>query len=244
MVYDAAHHVVLMYGGASDLDTGVGCGETGPYVRCFQDTWTWDGIDWKELHPAHTPGLWGTIAFDDSTNSVLFYDSKTWNWSGTDWIKVGAPQGPQPVAQQAMMAFDPATGGVIQFGGIDLSGTIHRTEMWRWNGTAWIALSAQAPNFPVGSPICGDKRPNVVIGYKAATYTGTAANQVMQSGSETWQWNGTQWTRLNPAHEPDLVSARLFADPVTGGLLLVGANDIALAFDEWTWNGADWNSVS
>jgi hypothetical protein len=243
MVYDAARRVVLMYGGATDLDTGVGCGETGPYVRCFQDTWTWDGIDWKQAHPSQTPGLWGTIAFDDSKNSVLFYDGNTWKWSGTDWIKVGAATDPKPAPIQAQMAYDPATGGVIQFGGISLGGS-DRTQMWRWNGQVWTALQARTPNFPVDSTICGDTGPNVVIAYKAAIYTGTAANQVLQSESETWAWSGTQWTRLNPAHEPDLVSARLFADPVTGGLLLVGANDIALAFDEWAWNGADWSSVS
>ena len=61
------------------------------------DTWSWDGVTWRQLRPATSPpAMWGhTLTFDlQRDRFVLFggFDGTkvldgTWEFDGVDWIK-------------------------------------------------------------------------------------------------------------------------------------------------------------
>ena len=63
-----------------------------PYLG---DTWTWDGTDWTQRHPAHSPPGRDSMgmAYDAARGQVVlfggvrrpFYLGDTWTWDGTDW---------------------------------------------------------------------------------------------------------------------------------------------------------------
>jgi hypothetical protein len=61
--------------------------------------------------------------------------------------------------------------------------------------------------------------------------------------ADTWIWDGTNWTRQNPADSPSgRWNAGMAGDAATGRVVLFGGldgNNITLA-ETWTWDGADW----
>ena len=109
MAYDAAHHQVVMFGGA----TGYGGTE-------LSDTWTWDGSSWTEQHPAVNPGARqdATMAFDAAHNEVVLYGGSeyrppagsglvndTWAWDGSNWHRVVTAHAPAATGT-AGLAYD------------------------------------------------------------------------------------------------------------------------------------------
>jgi hypothetical protein len=114
-------------------------------------TWRWNGSDWRMLHPADSAtGRGAAIAETDWANHtvVLFsglgdlntYD--TWTWDGTTWTR-RSPAHQPPARFYSASAFDPAVHGVIVFGGASGAGDLNDT--WEWTGTDWRRIQAGTP---------------------------------------------------------------------------------------------------
>jgi hypothetical protein len=110
MAYDAAHAQVVLFGG---YDNGV-----------LGDTWTWDGTDWTQRTPAHSPpaGYAHAMAYDAAHAQVVLFGgyggsgNDTWTWDGTDWTQRTPAHSPSPREGHAM-AYDAAHAQVVLFGG-------------------------------------------------------------------------------------------------------------------------------
>ena len=136
MVYDAATHNVVLFGG---LDT------TGTSQN---DTWIWDGNDWTQANPANSPSARNSyaMAYDAAHSQVVLFGGSdvslsdlndTWTWDGTNWTAQN-PTTPPLVRDGAGMDYDPALGGVVMFGGEQ--NPLHPSmlnDTWVWNGTSW-----------------------------------------------------------------------------------------------------------
>jgi hypothetical protein len=67
--------------------------------------------------------------------------------------------------------------------------------------------------------------------------------------NETLSWDGSQWQKMLPAHEPGgRYGASMAVDPVTKSLLLFGGfiqfpRPQGLS-DTWLWNGTDWAQLN
>jgi hypothetical protein len=136
-------HLVL-FGGGSCADW------------CFydRDTWTWDGTTWIEQRPASRPSSRRAvgIAYDpirdqtvlfggDAYNSVYGdagYFDDTWAWNGTTWTRLSPSTVPHGREGPAM-AWDPAVGAIVMFGGEYSSetGSGHLNDTWTWDGSDW-----------------------------------------------------------------------------------------------------------
>ena len=64
------------------------------------------------------------------------YLSDTWAWNGTAWSQLTATASPS-ARTDSQMAYDPATGQVLLFGGSNGSAL---GDTWAWNGTTWAQL--------------------------------------------------------------------------------------------------------
>jgi len=115
--YDSVRHVVVLFGGSGPEGAGPGL--------YFQDTWTWDGSQWREQHPAHKPNprMRAGIAFDESRGVVVMFGGEgdttytaTWTWDGADWT-LQDPATVPPARHFMGMAYDQARGVTILFGG-------------------------------------------------------------------------------------------------------------------------------
>jgi hypothetical protein len=64
---------------------------------------------------------------------------------------------------------------------------------------------------------------------------------------DTWSWNGTTWTQLNPSTSPSgRDSAAFVYDPATSQMILFGGfRGTGFApGDTWSWNGTTWTQLS
>lgn len=147
-----------------------------------------------------------------------------------------------------MMTYDPATRQMVWFGGAPSYGP---GQTWVWSGSNWSQLK------PSTSP------PSL---YDASMAFDPATNQLILFGGDTpqpahvydwtWTWNGSTWSRLSPAHQPEpRYGASMAFDPSTNQLILFGGAAIVqagnppvateeMANDTWAWNGSDWVQLS
>jgi hypothetical protein len=135
------------------------------------------------------------------------------------------------------MAFDPATGQLILFGGLGNVGFFNDT--WNWDGTTWTQLS------PATSP---PARGSASLAFDSATGQMIlfGGNDFSTFFGDTWSWNGTTWTQLTPATSPSGRSeASMAFDPATGQLILFGGLGSSGVLNEtWNWNGTTWTQLS
>ena len=122
MAFDSATRELILFGGGSVVSG----------TSLLSDTWSWDGTNWNQHTPAHSPSarLFAAMAFDVATGQLILFGgldafgnvlNDTWKWTGTDWMNVSpnpsTPTNTPPDRFGASMAYDPATGQLILFGG-------------------------------------------------------------------------------------------------------------------------------
>jgi hypothetical protein len=244
MVFDPALGVVVMYGGRDvpPLEaeaTGFGT------ISYSGDTWTWDGSDWSQQHPAHHPILFQPSAtYDYARQQIVLvgstpsFSAETWTYDGFDWTHQTQADGkPAPSRMYMPLSFDPASKTVVTFGGYMPSGSDQTalTAVWEWDGRTWTQTAATtpftagpfdalAPEFDQGAMlICDDSSPPA-----------------------TWRWDGTKFTSLQPMHEPDACGG-LSPDTANHRVLLYGwsaGGMLAPQFEVWSWSANDWSQTT
>jgi hypothetical protein len=190
-----------------------GCSQTGSTCTFLNDTWTWDGTNWAQQFPPRSPSPRVTsLAYDGATKTTLLFGGTgsagnlqdTWTWDGIakTWTEHDPPV--RPSARQAPLAYDRANQTVVMFGGgewqavVPHSGGAALGDTWVWNGTTW------AQSFPTTSPtprsyfsMAYDARIGLVV-----LFGGAISGDWPNSTDDTWTWNGTNWTQLDPATVP------------------------------------------
>jgi hypothetical protein len=119
LAYDALTGTVVLFGGANG---------GGDCCRVFyNDTWTWDGVNWTQQIPPSSPSARSApaMAYDPSLGMVVVYGGTsgppsalddTWAWNGKTWTQLNLHN--QPSARYwPEMDFDPLTNGLVLFGG-------------------------------------------------------------------------------------------------------------------------------
>jgi hypothetical protein len=149
------------------------------------------------------------------------------------------PSASPPALYNPAMAYDPATGQMLLFGGEGVDDSFP-AETWVWNGTTWAELS------PATSP---SGRAQATMAFDSATgdmvlFGGFNASSIQLN--DTWTWNGTTWAEPSPATSPGgRFGATMAYDPATGNMVLFGGqNDAEFLNDTWTWNGTTWTERS
>jgi hypothetical protein len=217
-------------------------------------------LAWTKLSPKTSPRgrLTASMAYDPATGQLVLFGgvdrlappsflSTTWDWSGSTWTKLSPTTSPA-ARSAASMAYDPATGQLVLFGGADRLTTRPTTPSalsttWDWNGTTWTRLSpAASPPGLADASMVYDLATRQLILFGGQVGTGGTV-------STTWTWNGTTWTELSPPTSPPArLAASMAYDPATGQLVLFGGTNDVVASNAlsttWTWNGTTWTELS
>ena len=213
--------------------------------------------DWTESAPALAPSPRATSseAWDPATGQLILFGggacsgsgggctvtNDTWSWTGTTWTSLAPSSSPPPLAE-ASLAYDPAAGQLVLFGGIGSSGS-SLSGTWIWNGSNWLQES------PSSSP---PARHGASLGYDPNTdqlilYGGSAAAGITPMASDTWAWNGTNWEQLTPSTSPPpLYAATMAWDSSTGQLILFGGTTNGTyngTNETWAWTGSNWSEL-
>jgi len=235
--YDSARHVIVLFGGAGPTGTGA--------ALLLNDTWTWDGARWTEMHPSHVPDgrIRAGMAFDERRGVATMFggelaageSTETWTWDGADWTLQNPATSPTR-RHFASMAYDPLHGDTVLFGG-SMPG-VRLNDTWTWDGTTWTKQAGAPP---------------VASGWSYMTYD-PAANQLVafvyfaldhhEPARYTMTWDGTRWTDRTETGGPSpRADVGIAYDDVTGQVVLYGGSfDQPQAFAEtWVWDGAKWS---
>lgn len=170
----------------------------------------------------------------------------TWTWTGGDWHELSAPFGAHPGwRQDAVFVYDPAAKQVLMFGGEGPSTSCPNVtvcelgETWAWSGQ-WTRVDLKVAPRP---------RTAASAGYDPVTkqvimFGGWAAADVVQRAdvgnpidvlTDTWAWDGSQWSQLAPLHSPPGGGPESMAwDSATKTLVMIAGAST------WSWNGTDW----
>ena len=228
MAFDQARGQIVLFGGQE--------GVTYTYV---DQTWVWDGSDWRQMHPAVSPpARYGhAMAYDAIRQKVVLFggwgDSAeggdTWLWDGTNWTQAVTPVTPGPRTGHSM-AFDAQRGEVVLFGGMGAGWPpSFYSDTWTWDGTAWQQKDVVAP--PSGrsghllayDPALG----GVVMVGGAGGKDVTATSWNYDFRRETWLWDGAHWIQQFPEDQPGPAYTLGGAyDPVSRGLILHLGDDL------------------
>jgi hypothetical protein len=133
------------------------------------------------------------------------------------------------------MAYDPAAGNVVLFGGQDNTGA-YLNDTWIWDGTDWIQQFPLVSPSPRDTYMAIDEATNNVV-----LFGGNNGGEYL---NDTWTWDGVAktWTKQNPPASPSARISALTYDRATHTVVLFGgayASNAAYG-DTWTWNGVTW----
>ncbi len=131
---------VVLFGGSTSFEN--------PSASLLDDTWTWDGTDWTEQHPAISPPARFASAMATLGGGVVLFGGSggkdavladTWTWDGTAWTEQHPAVSPPARMQHAMATLG---SNVVLFGGEDpSSSSLALGDTWTWDGTTWAPAS-------------------------------------------------------------------------------------------------------
>ncbi len=206
---------------------------------------------WTQLSTATSPQatVEGSMAYDAATNETILFGgtgnsivNATWAYNGSTWTELSPATSPS-ARSQASMAYDPATSQLILFGGS--TGPASLGDTWEWNGTTWTKLA------PINNPLA---RYGASLAYDPATsqlvlYGGFEPGGAPANGSDTWIWNGTNWTEaVAQTGLPAGYGASMAFDSSSSQLILFGGFNVGhvtttVTNQTWSWNGTAWTQV-
>jgi len=160
-------------------------------------------------------------------------------FSDANWVSMGGVPGTDGTVAAA--ATDSA-GNLYIGGGFTIVGNIIATNIAKWNGSSWSALSSGMNND------YGDATVNALAVLGTNLYAGgffTSAGGV--SATNIAQWNGSSWSALGSGMNNIFGNARVYALAVSGNNLyaggyFTGAGSVS-ATNIAQWNGSSWSAL-
>lgn len=232
MAYDSANQRMLLVGGTSD--------------RTSRELWSWDGSGWEVLTrdgpsimtfgAAYHEGSKQLIVFGGGVPTALLPNQETWSWDGVQWVQhtFGVP----PAARfDAGMAPDPASGGILLFGGYGMVGLQLGPlgDTWLWDGIEWSQVIGAGPPARIDHGMCTDTGRGRVVVFGGQTTGGGLL-------ADTWEWDGGQWLQRAVVGPSARKQHRMAYDAARGVTVLAGGIDGQgqLLNETWEWDGSSW----
>lgn len=236
VAYDSSRHVIVLFGGGGPSGAGA--------AALLNDTWTWDGARWIEMHPAHVPAgrIRAGFAFDVRRGVTTMFGgegestyTETWTWDGTDWNLLN-PSASPTTRHFTSMAYDAERGQTVLFGG-SMPG-VRLNDTWIWDGSNWTRQTSSPPRASGFTNLTYDAAAKEVVAY---VYFGL---DPYSPAEYTITWDGTRWTDRTSASDPSprANTAIAYNDADGHVVLYGGVFDQPQPFGEtWVWDGSTWS---
>jgi hypothetical protein len=188
-------------------ESAVRCGQPSGGLNWPTTTWAWSGDVWRELASEGPPGRAATaMVYDSRREEIVLFGGQgaapadgqpqelygdTWVWNGRTWRAASVVVGPGPRSFHAM-SFDRRHGLALLHGG-ERRGVL-LDDLWAWNGADWRELPqpGTAPGRHRLHAMAYDARRDKTVLYGGV---GRGADGVTRAYDDTWEWNGTRWSR-------------------------------------------------
>jgi len=187
MALDPTSGKLLLFGG----------GVTSSAQPEFGETWLWDGTDWRQRRPAHSPPprVGHAMATDFRHRTVVLFGGissqqpmiggETWVWNGADWhnpMPSAAPLG----RQQHAMSWNEQSQTVVMNGGNNAD-----VSTWHWDGSAWYR-DLRAPWFYLTSPFA--------MTYDSWRHRNIVFGEAAGQSPQTWEYAPGALARWTPGN--------------------------------------------
>jgi len=244
MAYDPIRNVVVFAGGAV-----ANTSDPADYVTDIWEYTVGSGTSmggeligkWVKA-PASVPArLYPTMAFDGNLGKIVYLGGsdptagganspKMFTYDGTSVVEINPPGRP-PQRSRAGLAFDDTRDVLVYYGG----GTGLDENVYEFDGAQWTAIAGTGPG--------GRRTPGLAYDATRGTvvlYGGTLADSI-DTGSDSWEWNGTLWTPIVTSLSPPGRRAMSLITEA-GGLLLVGGAQLQGEpyADSWRFEAGQW----
>ena len=198
--------------------------------------------NWVLLHPTTSPPPLGQSGFAYNTNTnegIVFggiykdkWSDDTWIWDGNNWSISNVTNKP-PARTNLAMAYDEARDKMVIFGG-SMDKTVF-DDTWEWDGNAWKLINpAHTPPARCCHAMAYDS-----VQKKVLLYGGWNGN-TGEFFSDTWAWDGEDWTELPQGNEP-LASAHTLVKFSSGNKIISTPSGFN---NTWEWDGKVWNQIN
>lgn len=166
----------------------------------------------------------GESLFDTATQRT--YDSdETWTWTGSRWIQLFPANQPQGRSAHGMV-YDSNHSRVVLFGGrraatVAQGDVSFLNDTWVWDGGLWQEI--ETPSAPEPRQLFGltfDSVRDRVILFGGSRRN--AADTAFEGAFDTWEFDGTTWTKIDVATPPQVSFPLLAFDATRNQTVLVG----------------------
>ncbi|MEC0266396.1 cadherin-like beta sandwich domain-containing protein [Paenibacillus anseongense] len=205
-------YIPLLHGGLSVAQAaGVANGTNTVLQNTYGPATKITDYTWSRVTTNLTPNArqGASMVFDEMAENVVMFGGQdnnkffdeTWIWDGQEqtWQEMRNLTSSPPERRGAAMAYDPATGKVLLFGGEGQSGVL-LGDTWLWDGmnAKWEQVTGlpSSPTARGGAQIAFDGKQLVLFG----GYSGSGSSKTLQD--DTWLWDGTGWAKINPTEKP------------------------------------------
>lgn len=168
--------------------------------------------------------------------------SVTGNFAGAmKWVQLGPLHTPSG-RDGAGMVYDAACAETVLFGGETVVNTVFSNETWTWNGVDWtLKTPPNSPPARVSFAMAYDPIRGETVLFGGAVSMGGGGFVL---SSETWTWDGTNWTQRFPAPSPPARFETRMAWDGTRLILFGGSGTASLLQDTWAWDGSNWTLLN
>ena len=234
IAYDAARQRVVLFGGA------------GVYLP-FIHPWEWDGSTWTQHWPLTSP-LGRTnhaIAYDAARQRVVLFGglrgfivlNDTWEWDGTTWKQQTPATSPPGMGNHAM-AYDAVRQRIVLFGRC----FNWPPTTWEWDGSTWTRRTTKvSPPDRINHAMVYDAARQRVVLFGGLDFPS------LVFFDDTWEWDGSTWTRRLPKVSPPPLTGHAMAyDALRKCTVLFGGldNQQRILDDTWEWDGSNWKKLA
>jgi hypothetical protein len=195
------------------------------------------------------------MAYDPATSQVVMYGGRgnltnpfladTWVWDGSVWHQTNTDNGGGHGLDLPAMAYDQATSQLVLVTNYaEGNNAVGRIATHLWNGTGWDLVHPTS-DLPLGGTIAG-------MVYQPSTSEMILVVeqfdlQTTSHTTQTWSWDGHNWTQLHPATDLPAAATPMAYDATTGLVIREGlggetASD-APAPATWVWDGSNWTEL-
>ena len=160
--------------------------------------------------------------------------SNAWELANIGWSEL--PLGNAPPMTHHCAALD-SERGVIVLCGKKSPGFSTNNFTWEYNGALWIEKNTLHSGLKGDVEIAYDSARKKIVAYVGPGWG--------ENGMETWEYDGTSWTRIITAHNPTAAGdgALMQYDPISNNVVLITSADDVFSTnyaETWLYDGTDW----
>lgn len=247
MFYDTSRQRVMVFGG---------CPSSINDTPAIEDMWSWDGAVWNPVAQSGSPParFQAGSSFDEARAVLVLNGGKpqvgdpalreTWEWQSAtgEWTRPSVI-GPFQTSGQGM-AFDPATGTTIMYGGLDRGSRTQRLFRWTPATATWVLSTPAGPAARAATCFFRDPLLGGFVTYGGGSIDNS--ENPIPLYEDVWRYNGTAWSQVMATSSPGIRAGAAMAydqaharHVMFGGVL--GGTSVEPRVT-WLFDGTTWSA--